>query len=556
MELSKIIDSRVIVTDLSWERIFLNVKVCSEIKEDIRFCLIKTIKTGETKTLSDIEIIGAVPLEGERVGTDYNFHVNMSIADGRGFLDNNRYFWAYYYENNPDVVTLCSLSTELAYRLIDMDKIFRYGKGKYSYNVFFTTNTYDDEHLIFILNSKFMIENLDWKKPYKLGDRTTALGKWKCLLKKLKLGILNGCYHLFCVGTRRNGKNILFMSETKPYLWGNLKYIDSRIKERGLDEQFNLTYSLRLAVGENKSFLNWLSTLYKVAKQDIVFVDDYAPIFSWLNLDPRTKLIQVWHAGEGFKSVGYGRFGVSGSPRPKRHAHRAYTYAITGSERLVHVYSEVFGIPEKNILPLGMARLDGFLDENIIKEKREEFYSRYPNLKNKKIILFAPTFRGLNQSLAYYDYNRIDLKKIYDVCGDKYVWAFKMHPFIKEKPQIPKEYRDRIIDLGECQNINDLYYITEIMVTDYSSAYYEFALMSKPILFYTYDREYYELLRGVHKPVKETAPGKVCDTFDELINSIKSEDFEIKKTLKFREENFKNYDGKAADKIIDNILLK
>jgi CDP-ribitol ribitolphosphotransferase len=54
--------------------------------------------------------------------------------------------------------------------------------------------------------------------------------------------------------------------------------------------------------------------------------------------------------------------------------------------------------------------------------------------------------------------------------------------------------------------------------------YYEFSLMKKPILFYTYDREIYELTRGVYRKVKENAPGKVCDTFSELLNALSNED--------------------------------
>ena len=60
----------------------------------------------------------------------------------------------------------------------------------------------------------------------------------------------------------------------------------------------------------------------------------------------------------------------------------------------------------------------------------------------------------------------------------------------------------------------------------------------------------------MHKSVKDEAPGKVCDTFDELIEALKNKDYEYEKTEKFREANFSNYDGKAADKIIDKILLK
>ena len=202
-----------------------------------------------------------------------------------------------------------------------------------------------------------------------------------------------------------------------------------------------------------------------------------------------------------------------------------------------------------------MARLDGFLDEDIIAHKKKAFYKSHPECAGKKLILFSPTFRGTGQSSAFYDYTKIDIDAIYDFCGSEYIWAFKMHPFTHGKPKIPDGYRDRIIDLTDTGDINDLYYVTDIMITDYSSTYYEYALLGRPIIFYTYDRTVYEVHRGVQKTILETAPGKVCETFDDLMTALRSKDYEIEKTLKFREENFSNYDGKASDRIIDTILL-
>ena len=132
----------------------------------------------------------------------------------------------------------------------------------------------------------------------------------------------------------------------------------------------------------------------------------------------------------------------------------------------------------------------------------------------------------------------------------------KMHPFVSEKIRIPKEYSSRIIDFAKYPNINDLYYITDLLITDYSSNYYEYSLTKRPVLFFTYDREMYELTRGVHRGVKDHAPGKVCDTFEEMMMALKNEDFEIEKIEKFVEENFGEYDGHACDRVIDQILLK
>ena len=345
------------------------------------------------------------------------------------------------------------------------------------------------------------------------------------------------------------------MSETKDYLWGNLKYIHDRIIERGLDSQFHMTVSCRRAVGENKSVLSWIKTVTNIARHDFIFIDDYAPLFGFFKLSPKTKLIQVWHAGEGFKSVGYSRFGKAGSPFPSESCHKAYDYVLTGSEKLIHVYEEVFGIEKEAFLPVGMPRLDDFLDDEKIVSFKKTFYGEHPQFTDKKIVLFAPTFRGTGQKNAYYDYDKLDLQQIYNFCGDEYVFLIKMHPFVKEKIEINKQFSDRIFDFAEYPNINDLYYITDLLITDYSSNYYEYALMGKPVIFYTYDREMYELTRGVHRSVKENAPGKVCDTFYELISALRNKDFESEKIQKFIKENFKEYDGHACDRVIDRILL-
>ena len=97
--------------------------------------------------------------------------------------------------------------------------------------------------------------------------------------------------------------------------------------------------------------------------------------------------------------------------------------------------------------------------------------------------------------------------------------------------------------------------MTDVLITDYSSNYFEYSLLKRPIIFFTPDREIYELSRGVHRSVKEHAPGKVCDTFEEMMDALRTGDYEIEKVYKFVEENFGEYDGNAADRAIDYILL-
>lgn len=490
-------------------------------------------------------------------GCCYHFSLNMAAAHGRSFLDNGQWrFCALLGESVYPVSIECAL----AYEADQWSRIFKYGKDQYAYNVSFSVQEIDvpkssDGRIELILSSYFMRINRNWKKRRYVQEAVTLKGKFRRMYFSLVI-LLIRCFYFLCARLLpKNGSRVLFMTETKDILWGNLKYIHDRMLERGLDSRFKLTCSCRKSVGSRKSVLSWIKTVLLIAASDYIFIDDYAPVFGFFKLYPKSKLIQVWHAGEGFKSVGYSRFGRDGSPFPSGSCHKAYTLALTGAPNLVKVYEEVFGIEKEAILPLGMARLDHFLDPEHIRSFREQFFEKWPQFKGKQIILFAPTFRGTGQKEAWYDYSRLDMRQIYDYCGSDTCFLIKMHPFVKEPVPIPEHFSDRIYDLSAYPDINELFYITDVLITDYSSNYYEFSLLKKPIVFYTYDREFYELTRGVHRSVLKYAPGKVCDTFEALMEALKTKDYEIEKTLQFVRENFGTYDGRASDRIIDSIIL-
>lgn len=553
--MSQLDNNEFIVTKVSWERVFLNLEISTEYKGSVEFRLesFGKIYGGEDGAIVSVKIKKTVPLPvKEYFHGKYSFECNIVAMDGRQFLENGR--WRII-AATADGDFICHASHSVAYHYDDYSRIFRYGGGKYAYNLSFSSLTEDEQYLWFLINSYFVKKNLFWKRRHYIEEAVTIKGKIKRTYMAGVIVLIRLFYQFWEHVFPKKGNRILLMSETRGYLWGNLKYIDDRIKERGLNKRFKITYSFRKAVGNHESILSWVKLVFKIAQQDFIFVDDYVPIFGFLTLNKRTKLIQVWHAGEGFKAVGYCRFGKVGTPFPVGSCHKQYDYVLTGSKKLVKVFAEVFGIEEEAFLPVGMPRLDGFLDKDRIQAFKVAFYKKYPYLEGKKIILFAPTYRGAGQKTAYYNYSWLNLDEIYEFCGNEYIFMVKMHPFIDDKMEIPEKYQDKIVDFTEYPNINELYYITDIMITDYSSNYFEYSLLERPVLFYTPDREIYELSRGVHRPVKESAPGKVCDTFEELMQALRDKDYEIEKIHQFVEDNFGEYDGCATDRVIDSILL-
>ena len=133
---------------------------------------------------------------------------------------------------------------------------------------------------------------------------------------------MNLYYKVLSAFRKKDGRHVLIMAETYETLGGNLKAIDDRLRERGLDKELNIDYSLRRAVGARQSVFSWVKVISKIARQDVIVIDNYVPVFSFLKLRPDVELVQVWHAGGGFKAVGYCRFGKGGSPFPAGSCHK------------------------------------------------------------------------------------------------------------------------------------------------------------------------------------------------------------------------------------------
>ncbi len=348
---------------------------------------------------------------------------------------------------------------------------------------------------------------------------------------------------------------VMFMSEQSTSISTNLKAVKDRMLARGMDADYTIVESYRSSVtNPNMGIQSWMDTLKKMAMSDFIFLDDHAPVLDWLILDKDTTVIQLWHAGAGFKASGYSRWGHIGCPAPYS-CHRQYKYGIAGSKNIAHFFSEVWGINDSQVLPTGMPRIDEYLDEDYRRNKTEELYNLYPMCKDRKVILFAPTYRGKNKANAHYPYELIDFESLYELCGDEYVVLFKMHPWVSKGVPIPEEYKDRFTDVGKYPNINDLFYFTDLLITDYSSNIFEYSLMRKPMLFFAFDEIQYSFSRGFHRDYKESAPGKICRTFDEVLQAIKDQDFEYPKVEEYVKKHFDYIDSHASDRVIDWIIL-
>ncbi len=380
-------------------------------------------------------------------------------------------------------------------------------------------------------------------------------GKAKKLVKgAIKTGV-TGVYTGTHLLKPKHQKTALFFTEQAEALSTNLRAVKDRMEERDL-KGWTIETSTRSIVEKRSAYGigSWLDVAVKLGKADVILVDDHAPILDWLTLRKDQTLIQLWHAGAGFKSSGYARWGHGSCPAPYG-AHRQYTYGIAGSKRIAHFFSEVWGINEEQVLPTGMPRMDEYLYPAHRAEVEEALKKEFPQILGKKVILFAPTYRGTNHSDAHYPYELIDFNALYDFCGEEYVVLFKMHPWVPDAVPIPAGMEDKFLDLNHYQNINNLFYVTDLLITDYSSNIFEYSLMKKPMLFFAFDEAEYSISRGFHRNYKASAPGKVCASFPELMEALKTKDFQYEKVEDYIAQQFDYIDSGASDRVIDWLIL-
>lgn len=535
---------RIKIRHLYWDNIYLHIQLNQAIDMQAHYYVRNKDQAYELRCQNDELILPIV-----------NLKETMLLKNG-----------TYYFSmKKNEEESLIGIEAKCGYQLVNLDKIYRYGAENYAYIVSFGIKEIgsisfwneEGEDMIPYIKPSYMMKN-------KRNDKRNILVESKNLLQLVKKAgfivvkrLIQWLYLFVSLCRRKDGKHILLMSETRVPIGGNLKAIDERLKERGLDKEYHISYSFSKTLQQSKwkTLFTWSRALWLIAKADYIFVDDYVPIFKTITPRKETTLIQLWHAGVGFKSVGYSRFGRDGSPHPTDSCHRRYDYALCGAEGLIHVYEEVFGIQEEQFLPYGLPRLDGYLEETTISAYRKNFYAQYPQFENKKIVMFAPTYRGATQDKAYYPFDKINMDTLYETLADEYIFMFKMHPFIQEKVNIPEEYQDKIVDFSQGFDINELFYVTDVLITDFSSNLYEFALHRKPMIFYAFDKDYYQLTRGVHRTLDE-APGNVCENFDEVLAILKNHTFDLEKLETFIQESFPSEAGNASDRLINEVILR
>ena len=213
---------------------------------------------------------------------------------------------------------------------------------------------------------------------------------------------------------------------------------------------------------------------------------------------------------------------------------------------------------ENNVLTTGYPRNDDLF--KFTKDRCTNIKKELNIPTDKKVVLYAPTFRDNQYSAAegFKLANYIDFKEAYKELGDDYVILFRAHYFISKKLDV-SEYRGFVYDVSSVEDVNTLYAISDMLITDYSSVFFDYANLKRPIVFFMADYdEYKNKTRDFYFDVKEL-PGPVVFNQQETMAYVKKfiDNFVIDDKYKKFNEKYNYLDGpdvskKVLDMIIEN----
>ncbi|MGN0448045.1 MAG: CDP-glycerol glycerophosphotransferase family protein [Acutalibacteraceae bacterium] len=300
---------------------------------------------------------------------------------------------------------------------------------------------------------------------------------------------------------------------------------------------------------------------YARAKCTFVY-DYYLPAFA---NKPRkgSKLVQLWHGCGAFKKWGYSTressWGLQSDFFEKYNVHQTYTDIITSSKEVNSIYAEAFNCDISKVKALGVARTDVFFDKEFINNASAEVREKYSIPENKKIILWAPTYRGDSIQKSHNEIT-LDLEKMYNALKDDYVLLIKLHPHLVKgfnaNTFAPEYMKGFAIKPHPTYPIEKLLCAADIVISDYSSLIFEYSLLERPMIFYAYDLEEYDTERSFYYDYQSFVPGDIVFDTDEIIASVRKSEtnFDKAKIERFKNKFMSACDGNSAKRIFDEMI--
>ena len=388
-------------------------------------------------------------------------------------------------------------------------------------------------------------------------------------LTKFKRG---GGYLLYRIRYRTNPKIILFSSYWGRYYNCNPKGIYEALLRNEKYQDYTFVWAFEdkkkyryLQKEKNTVVVRLFSKKYYryCAKAKYFITNVSMP--EWIVPKWNQIYINTWH-GKPIKKIGCNAINEQWSEKKKKNTYRGFrksgkriTYLFSGAPFFTERMATAYGLKKnsKKVIEVGYPRNDFLFRYNgkdVAKIKRKLGISQH-----KTVILYAPTYRDYKYSRkksSYIYQDHLDFNRLAKELGEEYVIIFKSHNQEEKGTQL-KSYKKSVINASNIDDINELFIISDLLISDYSGAIFDFANLKRPIIYYMYDRDkYINQARGIDFDFNEL-PGPIIMEESLLASTIKNELQHFKYNQKYKKFNAKYncLDGKnCGNKFIEKYI--
>lgn len=325
---------------------------------------------------------------------------------------------------------------------------------------------------------------------------------------------------------------------------------DFRLLKEELEKQlpdYKIVVLCRKMDNKIKYCFHMLTQMYNISRSKIVILDSYCILACMLKHKKNLKVIQIWHALGLIKKAGYAILDLEeGRNKIISYAanmHRNYTHVFTSSKDCINSMSKVFDCDKNIIKSVPLPRIDLLKDKKINDNNKSKIYKKYPSLKKKINVVYAPTFRKneddmqtiINEMCEKFDYKKYNL-------------IIKLHPLSK----IVIDNKNAIID--KKFSTLEMLSISDYVISDYSSIIYEAGIMNKKLIFFAFDLDSYKGKRDFFIDYVNEVPGPVCKNANEILEFLNNPDYKKYKDRdmisKYVDLEIDNYSKNMVNEII------
>lgn len=366
-----------------------------------------------------------------------------------------------------------------------------------------------------------------------MSDKKSAVKQY--LKSLLQATLLPLCYRSAC-GKPIDRRLMIFADSNTDDLPESMQSLWDEFTARGYKCERQCRDVSRAGIVGTLKFMCGFMRRYAVAR-GVVICNYFLPVNA-CKKRRGTRVVQLWHSCGAFKKFGYSTPNDISS-HFKGSVSRNIDLVTVSSPACISAFEEAFRLEKGVARAVGVCRTDVFFDKNYEADCRRELYEKHPELRGKKLILYLPTFRG--DASRGYTVGKDETAALREPLGEKFFVAMRMHPRAGGESDLAEIPTNRLLPCAD------------MLITDYSSVVFEYALLKRPMLLWCPDLEEYTSSRDFYLDIKREIPAPIITDGEKLYGAVLEElaRTDFSQFDEFNKKYTSSCDGGATKRVAD-----